>query len=103
MSLVGGMPGDTVTARTPFTNGHADAADWPTHAPAAGALYDNLLPLWLAPMVYDGTTYTAFDHVIRTFTRTFTPTGGWDVTLGVEPATANVRASAVSDNGSGTY
>jgi hypothetical protein len=103
ISLAGGMPGDVVTPRYPFPGAHATAADWPAHAPSLGALYENIRQLWETPLVYDGTTYTAFSHVIRTFTRTFTPTGGWDVTIGVEPATANVRGTAVTDNGSGTY
>lgn len=103
ISLAGGMPGDTLTPRSGFGNGHATAANWPAHAPAAGALYDVLDALWNPLIYYTPIVGTGDRHVIRTFTRTFTPQGGWDVTVGVEPVTTDVRGADVSVYGNGTY
>jgi hypothetical protein len=103
ISLTGGMPGDVVTARSPFGNAHATAPNWPAHAPAAGTLYTELDALWRPLIYYTPIVATATTHVIRAITRAFTPLGGWDVTLAVEPVTTDVRGSDVSISGNGTY
>jgi len=107
ISLAGGMPGDVYTPRDPFNNTHTTAADWPTHAPSGGALYDTLESLWWPTLAYDVPVvdYVVQHHVVRTLTRTFTPTGGWDVTAGVEPVglPGGLRGSTIVDYGNGTY
>jgi hypothetical protein len=104
ISLAGGMPGDTLIKRNPFGNSHADAQNWPAHAPAAGTLYDTLDQMWDPVLTYAAVSADTEKHVIRTIMRSFTPQGGWDVTLGVEPtAFSGLRGSSVTDYGNGTY
>lgn len=104
-----GMPGDTVTRRydssvgVGFGDGHDFYRDWPSNAPDGGDLYDTLDPLWNPEMAYTPGVEYADTHIIRAFTRQFTPTGGWDVTYGVEPWTDLIRGADVSYYGNGTY
>jgi hypothetical protein len=114
ISLAGGMPGDVYLGRgqpTPadFGDDHTTAADWPAHAPDGGALYDVLKALWWPLIQYDVpvTDFTTIHHVVRSLTRTFTPTGGWDVTAQVEPVPNpdGLRGATVpaGDYDNGTY
>jgi hypothetical protein len=99
----GGMPGDHVVVRSPFGNSHLEARDWPAHAPDGGDLYDTLEALWTPSITYNATSATPDRFVVRSYTRTFTPNGGWDVTVGVDPSTDAIRGSDVSEFGNGTY
>jgi hypothetical protein len=118
MMLLGtAMPGDNLYARgyyvtdvggvDGFGSGNSDYGDWPAAYDDASDLHDTLFQLWRPWLgqVDDTSTYQEADRqTIRQVRRTFTPTGGWDITFGLVPWSTLIRGTdvGVSDTDSGT-
>lgn len=75
---------------------------WPDHCPVNGDVYDNLYACWQAEIENNSTSSGPTDYYnVRTVQREWTPSGGWKISVDLEPD--NTVAIDAGDLDNGTY
>lgn len=73
---------------------------WPTVCPPGSDRYDDLFALWNPTLTNNGVSSGQVQlQTVRTLARTWNPSSGWYVEVGLEPS----ETVAVADSGHGTY